>query len=390
MKYAFVLSKEIVELAAEEVLSLTNSKKRKLINNILIADIKNKKSANKLYERLAYTNSIHSLLFESPYTEFIEKFKNFDWQSIYKGSFCVRVNNISAIKEKTIRMNNELSSHKKVKSNKTNNKIPNKNNSNNKNIENKNNKDAKKPEEIENLSSEIYLASFIWRKIKNPKVDLENPSTQINVFFTEKRAYCCLLLKNLEHYFQSRRPHLRPAPSPISLHPKLARAIINLTGAKEGDIILDPFCGSGGILLEAGLMGMKIEGYDLNRKMVWKSMTNLNYYGIKYDLKVKDFFKINKKYKYIAADLPYGLNACIMENVRVTKANRKEITPFIDKFYSKVVKKLEEIVGKRAIIIFPDYSNYKKLIKNSKLKIKKEFSCYVHGNLTRKILVLEK
>ena len=383
MKYAFVLSKEIIELAAAEVISLTNPKNHHLANNLLILEVKNEEVINPLVERLAYTNSIHSLLFDSAYNDFIEKFKDFDWQSIYKGSFCIRVNKLNTIKEISITenpiKNNQIKGNKRLKN--TNNAS--------KNNENKN-ENSQKNEEIQKIFSEKYLASFVWRSLKKPKVDLENPSTQITVFLDEKKVYCCLLLKNLEHYFQSRRPHLRPAPSPISLHPKLARAMVNLTGAKEGEIILDPFCGSGGILLEAGLMGMKVEGYDLNRKMVWKSMTNLKHYGIKYNLKVKNFFDIDKKYKYIAADLPYGLNACIMENVRVTKTNRKEITPFVEEFYSKIVKKLEKIISKRAVIIFPNYSNYKKLIKNSRLKIKKEFSSYVHGNLTRKILVLER
>ena len=44
----------------------------------------------------------------------------------------------------------------------------------------------------------------------------------------------------------------RPAPHPdIALSPRLARTLVNLAGAVPGQTILDPFCGSGTILVEA-------------------------------------------------------------------------------------------------------------------------------------------
>jgi len=243
------------------------------------------------------------------------------------------------------------------------------------------------------LYSEKNLASYVWKNVDNPKVDLKNAKTHIEIFFLEDKIYCCLLLKKLKHGFDERKSHLRPRPSPISLHPKLARAMVNLTWAGDGEIIFDPFCGSGGILIESGLMGFGTIGYDINKKMVWKSMVNLKHYKIKnYKLGIKDFFKINKKYNYIVADLPYGLNTNIMENVRVTKSNKKQLQKYLIQFYSKIIKKLDKILIKRAVIIFPDYVNYKKIIKNSgiNLKIINEFESYVHGNLTRKIVVMEK
>ena len=167
--------------------------------------------------------------------------------------------------------------------------------------------------------------------------------------------------------------------------------MVNITGASEDDLVLDPFCGSGGILIEAGLMGLKTSGYDINRRMVWKSMVNMKHYKIKnHKLVVKDFFSINKKYKYIVADLPYGLNTNIMKNIRVTKSNRKEMQKYLLNFYKKIINKLDKILIKKAVIIFPSYVDYKKLLKKSKLKLINEFESYIHQSLTRKIAVLEK
>ena len=351
MKYVFLLSKENIDIAKEEVLALLAIKKFEIINNIIIAEAGN----NTLIKakRLAYTNSIYTLLLESNYEDFLKSMESFDWNSVYKDNFCIRTEILNPIENKKIIIN-------KIK-------------------------------KYGDKFSERKLAFSVWKKVKKPKVDLVNPETHIRIFFAKDKVFCCLLSEKIKHNFKERRSHLRPRPSPISLHPKLARAMVNLTGALESEVILDPFCGSGGILIEAGLMGMKTIGYDINKKMIWKSMVNLKYYNIKNNiLKIKNFFEVNKEHKYIVSDLPYGLNTHIMQNIRVTKSNRNEIKKYLEEFYSKIIKKLEKILIKRAVIIFPNYFNYKKMIKDSKLKLKNEFEIYVHSNLTRKIVVLEK
>lgn len=70
----------------------------------------------------------------------------------------------------------------------------------------------------------------------------------------------------------------RPARDSRSgmLPPKLARMMINLSGVNpSSSIILDPFCGSGTIPMEAALMGFKhIIGSDISEKAVKDSVTN--------------------------------------------------------------------------------------------------------------------
>ena len=64
------------------------------------------------------------------------------------------------------------------------------------------------------------------------------------------------------------------------MSPKLARCMANLARVKEGDTVLDPFCGTGGILIEAGLIGCKVIGCDIDWKMKKGTATNLEYAGI--------------------------------------------------------------------------------------------------------------
>ncbi|WP_287960233.1 DNA methyltransferase, partial [Acidiplasma sp.] len=77
--------------------------------------------------------------------------------------------------------------------------------------------------------------------------------------------------------FESRRAPLRPFFSPVSLHPKYARYLINTSYTRPGDTVLDPFCGTGGILIEAALMGRRIIGNDALLNMVMGTKLNLKY-----------------------------------------------------------------------------------------------------------------
>ena len=81
-KYVFLLSGENLELAKEEVLSIIESKKSKLIGKLLIVEAKEFIDADELSNRLALTKSIHKLLFQCNKKDLIQKIKDYDWDSI--------------------------------------------------------------------------------------------------------------------------------------------------------------------------------------------------------------------------------------------------------------------------------------------------------------------
>ena len=78
-----------------------------------------------------------------------------------------------------------------------------------------------------------------------------------------------------ERGFGDRRPTDRPFFQPGSMDPMLARALVNIAGAREGATVVDPMCGTGGLLLEAGLVGARAVGSDAQRKMVRGTRANL-------------------------------------------------------------------------------------------------------------------
>ncbi|MBI4020559.1 MAG: hypothetical protein HY367_04460 [Candidatus Aenigmarchaeota archaeon] len=62
----------------------------------------------------------------------------------------------------------------------------------------------------------------------------------------------------------------------LAIPPRLSRILINLAGIKSGTL-LDPFCGVGNILQEAGLMGYALLGLDRNSNRIPECRRNLEW-----------------------------------------------------------------------------------------------------------------
>ncbi|MFH1786085.1 MAG: DNA methyltransferase [archaeon] len=107
--------------------------------------------------------------------------------------------------------------------------------------------------------------------------------------------------------FESRKGRYREYSKPISIHPKFARCLVNLARVRTGQRILDPFCGTGGILIEASMMGLKAVGYDIDPEMVEGTKTNLRGLGLKGVVLRGDARRLTApKVNAIVTDPPYG------------------------------------------------------------------------------------
>ncbi|WP_254521635.1 TIGR01177 family methyltransferase [Natrinema caseinilyticum] len=78
--------------------------------------------------------------------------------------------------------------------------------------------------------------------------------------------------------FGTRAPTDKPFFQPGSMDPLLARAVANVAGARPGATILDPMCGTGGVLVEAGLVGADVIGTDAQAKMAAGARENLAHF----------------------------------------------------------------------------------------------------------------
>ncbi len=316
--YAFLMNGENLDLAKNEILALSKPNKYDVFDRILTSKIKFN------FKRLAYTHKVYELI---DIKKSVNDLKNINFSKYYNKSFSVRIIRI--------------------------------------------------PSNIETNIHEKQIGSIVWEKLKNPKVDLKNPFTKFEFLFTKECIFICKLIYELDKKeLVTRNAKFRPGFHPSSMNSNFARALVNLTGIKEKQIFMDPFCGVGGILIEAGKLGCKIVGSDINPEMIHKCKQNLDYFKIKnYKLSVKDALTIKDKADAIATDFPYGLHSSL---------HGRKINELYQQFivYSKKILKK----GDKMVLVMPSTIN----LNYFGYKLNSTILHRIHKGLTRKILVLEK
>ncbi len=117
-------------------------------------------------------------------------------------------------------------------------------------------------------------------------VDLDDPDHVLRALFAGDAdpgtgaaadGVCALgwLVARADRAFGARAPTDRPFFQPGSMDPALARAVCNLAGVADGTRLLDPTCGTGGLLVEGRLLGADVLGVDAQAKMVRGTAQNL-------------------------------------------------------------------------------------------------------------------
>jgi tRNA (guanine10-N2)-dimethyltransferase len=109
-------------------------------------------------------------------------------------------------------------------------------------------------------------------------VDLDDPDHVLVAWFTEECGLVGWRVAESLRDFSTRRPTDRPFFQPGSMDPLDARWAANVAGAGVGSRIVDPMCGTGGFLVEAGLVGSDVVGLDAQWKMTRGTRENLRAY----------------------------------------------------------------------------------------------------------------
>ena len=129
---------------------------------------------------------------------------------------------------------------------------------------------------VSTSESERGLGSVLTER--GYEVDLERPDHELRALFSTGVCALGWVEVRTERGFEVRRPTDRPFFQPGSMDPMLARALVNVAGARPGATVVAPLCGTGGILLEAGLVGARVLGVDAQWKMVRGAAENLSAY----------------------------------------------------------------------------------------------------------------
>jgi len=170
----------------------------------------------------------------------------------------------------------------------------------------------------------------------------------------------------------SRRDYGRPSRDDQSgmLPPKLAQIMINLSGAKSSSTLLDPFCGSGTVLMESILIGFKkIIGSDISQKAIDDTKNNLLWFldknkisDVSFQLDKVDVREIGKIIKEKSIDLvitePFLGPQRGVPNVQKTISDLENLYLGSLKALSQVLKKGSTLVMIWPVLVRGEKRNY--------------------------------
>jgi tRNA (guanine10-N2)-dimethyltransferase len=232
------------------------------------------------------------------------------------------------------------------------------------------------------MALERKLGELVLNEKTKTKVNLKNPDkTFLGVLTDGKFIFGIKLAEILPKPFVERRPKKKPFFHPSAMHAKLARCMINLAKPKTGELLLDPFCGTGSTLIEAALIGCRVLGFDIQRRMAKGSLKNLTYFRIKpegvivADAKNPPITKIDS----VVTDPPYGRSATTRK--RTTKQIIEETLMVVHDMLNN---------ERRICMAAPKTLNIGHIGTVLGYKHLESHFVYVHRSLTREIAIFQK
>jgi tRNA (guanine10-N2)-dimethyltransferase len=229
---------------------------------------------------------------------------------------------------------------------------------------------------------EQELGGVILDAVEGMKVKLTDPDmTFFGVLTDDVFVFGLRVAEIPAKPFVGRRPRKRPFFHPSAMPAKLARCMVNLAQCKVGDVVLDPFCGTGSFLVEAGLIGCRVVGFDVQLRMVRGSKRNLRFFSVDPEglVQADARYPPIRQVDCVVTDPPYG---------RASTTRGRQIVEIVRDLLST----LEDNVlrGKRICLASPKSVNIGKLAGDAGFKLVESHFVYVHRSLTREIAVLER
>ena len=286
-----------------------------------------------LTKRLGYTHEVHQLIMKSSPERLSEDIPSINWPDYISETFAVRVKRLNS--------------------------------------------------QIDTVATERKAGALILDNCKDIKVKLREPNSLVRMVASKNDIYIAVekFKLNKKHFVES-KPHKRPFFYPGSMSPKLARCMVNLSRVTEGQLLLDPFCGTGGILIEAGLIGCKVVGSDIYWKMKNGAAINLDHFGITdyrtFNLDVREL-KMYEKVAAVVTDPPYGIS---------TSTGDIEGDNIFKEFFIAIYDNM----GDDAYLCMasPHYVDLKPMADEVGFEIVEQYGIKMHRSLTRIISVIRK
>ena len=234
---------------------------------------------------------------------------------------------------------------------------------------------------INRVGLERDVGSFVKDVVPGLKVELKDPDlTFICLLYGANFLFGVSGFKKPSGLMAPRRPRKRPVFHPSTMPPKIARCMVNLARAKPGSTFADPFCGVGGILIEAAVIGCNVLGIDANPRMLRAARRNLNHFNldalgyVHADARTPP---IGGGASAIATDPPYGRGSSTMG---------VKMTTLIQQFLNRAATALTK--GGHLCISAPSEVDVESYAQDGGFAVKEQHLVRVHRSLTRRFTVL--
>ena len=234
---------------------------------------------------------------------------------------------------------------------------------------------------ISRVNLERDIGSIIKESVPRLHVKLRDPDlTFVCILYESKFLLGVSGFKKPSGLMAPRRPRKRPVFHPSTMPPKIARCMVNLARATPGSSFADPFCGVGGILIEAAVIGCNVVGIDADARMLRGARRNLRYF----DLEALGYVNadartppIGRGVDAMATDPPYG---------RGSSTKGVKMSTLIREFLNQASNLLEK--NGHLCIAMPAEVDVESYAHDGGLIVEEQHLARVHRSLTRRFTVL--
>lgn len=229
-----------------------------------------------------------------------------------------------------------------------------------------------KHEELKDFSIRIVFplpraSALSTASVFNNKLTYTHKGIEFDIIYDGKKIILAktLIVQDIVSYGE--RDYEKPGRDAKigMMPPKLAQIMINLAKVKEGQLIFDPFCGTGTILQEALLDDYRIVGSDANGEQIERCKENLTWLSEKYVLTYPEYKVFQAGYNEAIKKLkPDSVDAIVTEStlgpVYRKIPNNEEIKDnynVLKKIYTSFLQNVQPILKSkgRIVVTLPAY-----------------------------------
>ncbi len=213
------------------------------------------------------------------------------------------------------------------------------------------------------------------------RVDLDSPQLMLRVILTPSQVHVYQRLAvSARKILGQKNPKNRPYSNPSILDSFLLRAMINMAQIRSGDVLLDPFCGTGSTFIESVDLKVLSLGIELSRLVSWGALQNIQGMQLPAHLILSDARLMplaTNSLDAVVFDPPYGRGA---STLGIPLAN----------LLHQVLQQCERVLKPKRFLVMSlidEVSLEDFFPKKSHLQLLRTFKWYVHRSMTRMIYV---